>query len=265
MMADMMGEDTIDILGFSLQSKTLARSNDNEPMELVGLELQILEVGNVFVNGIPSLQIDVVRMMDSGRLAVVGIEEAETQAVGVAIPGADASTTDCDSFLCKWIQSLENHWNHWRPHCGVGWRKPHGHHNGPHHGRPGHHGKPHHGHHDGQEDGQRVGYEGNQRTWSQLMHNITAHIIVPVFVGIFAGVAVSMIGMAIGTSIIFLYRTFIRPHRSHLHHRRRRHSKAPKEAVTIVHEEKQGLLDNQEHQDPPPSYDEDVEDQKTNV
>ena len=62
--------------------------------------------------------------------------------------------------------------------------------------------------------------------------------------------------MAVGTAVVYLWRTFVR-RPTHRHHRRRssHHHKAPRKE-TAAEEEKSGLM---EHQDPPPSYEVEVE------
>ncbi len=66
--------------------------------------------------------------------------------------------------------------------------------------------------------------------------------------------------MAVGTLIVSLWRTFVRRPSSH-HHHRRHHSKSVKKEAAVA-EEKVGLVENQENEDLPPAYVDDVDDVK---
>lgn len=170
-------------LGFSSQVRPMAQT-DEDGLQLIDLDLQIIEVGAMFVNGIPSVHIKLVKD-SSGRLAVGSIEAVESATIGGDSPLDNQE--ECTTMLCKWVAIMKDKLSHMKAgkNCGGGAmsgavtdesRPDHHHHN--HHGHGGHSDKtrpPHHRH-----------------SWRLLFKNIAAHILLPVAVGIVAGVTVSL-------------------------------------------------------------------------
>ncbi|KAK3363586.1 hypothetical protein B0T25DRAFT_48861 [Lasiosphaeria hispida] len=228
-------------LGFGLQVSPVVKDAESQ-MELVSIDLQIIEIGTVFVDGIPGVHVELIKG-PNGHLLIGKIEIGAEPTV----PESDKQD-ECTTLLCKWLTMVQDRIQSIKsgkpchgaqedpsapspdqtmpqePESGNGWHKMHHHH-----------------------------------SWGMLFKNIASHILLPVLVGIVAGVSVSLVGMVVGTLIVSLWRAlFRRPGR---HHHRRHHShhksaSAHKETA-VVEEEKSGLM---EHQDLPPSYeaDEDV-------
>lgn len=226
--------NSVDVLGFTLISKTHPPKSSDDVYDHVKIDLQIIEVSNIFVDSIPAVHIHLLRD-NAGLIAIEHIEIAQPESITITAVDSNKKPK-CNNWLCSMIQSLKNHWNHWRPHCGKSHRHPH---NGTHHG--------HHGHHSGDKTPDLEitshGHEHRRsRAWGQIFKSIVAHVLLPVFIGIIAGIIMSTLGMLVGTMIVHVYRFFFR-------------SPSPRgpviTATSIVYNEKDSLM---EYQEPPPSY-----------
>lgn len=230
-------------LGYALGTSPAAKSTD-DGMELVQMDLQIIEVGNVFVEGVPNVQIKVIKTPEGGLL-MGGIETSESVPF-LKAPTESEKQEECTTLLCQWRAMLSSQMGRFRSgKCG-------GHRQGQAAGHvEGGHRHPHSGH------GYGHGPHGQQHRhrFSHLLRNIAFNIVLPIAVGIAAGCVASIIGMMVGTAIVFLWRTFVRPAGTRRHHHRRGHSAhkaAQKEAA--VESEKAGLMSNQEEAEAPPAY-----------
>ena len=234
-------------LGYQLSVSQRA-TNAEDGLALYDLALQIIEVGDVFVDGVPTVQITLIKDVNTGALAIGGVTKSET-----AAPTPGDKEEECTTFMCKWLAAMKAGMAkvkgcHGKMRGGAKDSRPHHHHGGHHH----------HKGHPNAEGGDRHHRISHHHTWSQLFKNVVQHIILPIAVGIVAGVIVSLIGMMVGSLVVTVWRTFFRRpshrHHSHSHSHSHAHSKAPaEEAADADVEEKSGLI---EHQDPPPSYDE---------
>ncbi|KAK3996501.1 hypothetical protein QBC44DRAFT_149267 [Cladorrhinum sp. PSN332] len=260
-------------LGFAASIGSGRKDADGE-FELVEVELQILGVGMLpVVDGIPSVKVNLIKE-PSGKLLMTTIEKIATQNAK-----GDNEAEECTNMWCAWMAAARERMAkfrkmhgsggcHGKAKEGMGMHPPpppppmDGHH--PHH----HHDGPHH--HDQPEfvqGDERMPPPPHELTWGRLLKNITWHILLPVAIGVIAGIAVSLIGMAVGTVIVSLWRFFVRRKSSSSHRRHsRRHSchKASHREVAVVAEEKTGLMAVDETADlppPPPPY-EDAEDTK---
>jgi hypothetical protein len=166
-------------LGFGLHVSSGKKDGE---FELVEVELQVIEVGVAFVDGIPSVKIQLIKD-DSGRLVIAQIEKGAPKKLLGATP------QECTTMMCKMIAMAREKLKGMRPfkNCHGGNTKggmesasgevpPHHHHH--------HHG---HGHGGGQW---RAPYR--KHSWGQLFKNIASHIILPVLIGIVAGVSISL-------------------------------------------------------------------------
>ncbi|KAG7110858.1 hypothetical protein HYQ45_017458 [Verticillium longisporum] len=219
----LMGTPRTPQLGYSLSTKSLAKEDADQQLELIQLDLQVIEVGNYFVDGIPNINVKLVKT-PAGKLMIAAIDTVETR------PADQTPEDECRTFACKFFKSLKN----MRPGCG----RKHG------MGHAGHH-TGHHGHH-GHE------HMRSHHTWRQLAKMITWGIILPIFVGLIAGVTVSIIGMAVGTAIVCLWRLVVRRESPWVRHQCRRRAQASPKASrheSAVAEEKSGLLESQADDD----------------
>ncbi|KAI0913763.1 hypothetical protein F4823DRAFT_575368 [Ustulina deusta] len=232
-------------LGFAMETDAVP-TDDGEDLQLINVEIQIIEVGDVFVEHIPNVQVKLVKTA-SGKLAIGTIDTIRFQA-----GGSPDGRKECSTTVCKWkalffeklarIFSLKD--------CS-GSRPPppfHGHHHGEHgehgHGHgdgpgPHHHPPPHH--------------MGHRHSWGHGFRIFVTHILFPIIIGIVAGVSASLIGMMVGTFIVFLWRLFFRRSSARSSHRCRYAHKAAKHE-SVADEEKSGLLSHQEDVEAPPAY-----------
>lgn len=245
--------------GLHVESKGEGRSG---AFDVVEVELQIIEVGSVFVDGVPNVRVTLLRdatAYGSGSMLIGGIVTGMPKKLGALTMAAPADNPECTGALCRWLAAIREKLQGLKGslktfgHCHGG-KPPVG------HGMAGDVAQPSHPHdHDAPEAAAEPGRAPYQeRSWGKLFQYIGRHILLPVFVGIIAGVTISILGMAIGTAVVALWRVF-RCRRSsansrhHRHHRR--HSRAHRKAVhkeAAAAEEKSDLM--ADHQDPPPPY-----------
>ncbi|KAM0333537.1 hypothetical protein ACHAQA_002202 [Verticillium albo-atrum] len=216
-------------LGYSLSSQPLAKDAADQQLELIQLDFQIIEVGNYFVDGIPNVNVKLVKT-PAGKLMIGSIDTIETR------PADQTPEEECRTFSCKFFKGLKN----MRPGCG---RKQ---------------GMGHAGHHGGHAH-QHMRSK-HHHTWRQLVKMITWGIILPILVGLVAGVTVSVIGMAVGTAIVCLWRLVVRRESPWIHRQCRRRgghacSKASRHETAFA-EEKAGLLESQNDVADLPPYEE---------
>ncbi|GAB1312252.1 hypothetical protein MFIFM68171_02462 [Madurella fahalii] len=221
-------------LGYGLN--VAGKKDANGEFMLVDVDLQILEVGTTFIDGIPNVNVKLVKDK-AGRLVISRIGTTEPKRL---LEAAEGGPEECKTMLCTLMAIAKG------TKEKLGKLKPFGKCHGGHAKggmRPaGGHPHPNPLHGGGAHWRERYG----KHSWGQLFKNIASHIILPVLIGIVAGVSISLVGMAVGTVLVSLWRM---SRRRRSHRRSRRASR--KEAA--VAEEKAVLI---EDQDPPPSYDE---------
>ncbi|EMR66629.1 hypothetical protein UCREL1_6379 [Eutypa lata UCREL1] len=227
-------------LGFGLQTRLIPSTDDDDDLELVMVDLQVIEVGDAFVDGIPNVEIKLVKS-PSGKLMIADL--AATESENVQTTPMD-SQEECTTMFCKWIAMAKEQFGRFRSgkHCG---------------GRPGHAGQES-GHMEVDMHRHREGrpHHEHRHRWGHLLKNIATHILLPVAIGIMAGVTASILGMMVGTFIVYLWRTFVRRPSSRRQHHGRGHKAGLNEAV--VEDEKSGLMSHQEVEAPPAYVEEGV-------
>lgn len=147
-------------LGFSLSVRPLVKGDDDQ-LELISIDLQIIEVGNSFVDDLPNIHINLVRAPGE-KLTIGNIETTDSQTPSTPMDKQE----ECTTFICKWRAILADHMKG-NKHCGGM--------------------KHHHHHHQG-----APAYRQHTHTWGRLFNKLAHHIILPVLVGIIAGVSVSV-------------------------------------------------------------------------
>lgn len=258
-------------LGYGLHVEPKGR-DETGAFDIIEVELQILEVGTVFVQGVPNVRAIVLKDATEyghGRMVLGGVITGQPNrlaGLGNAVAGTDENNeeAECTGTLCRWMsavrEKLHDLKGSFMSHCHGGAMSstqgdgahPHPH---PHH--------PHHHHNDEPADAATEPWRApfQERSWGTLFRYIASHILLPVFVGIVAGVSISLIGMAIGTAVVALWRMVRCKHNNATGtHHRRRHSRShrnKKEPATA--EEKSSLVE--EHQEAPPPYASDEEKQ----
>jgi hypothetical protein len=171
------GREREETLGYSL-AVTPVGMDDEQQMEVVGIRLRVIEVGNRFMQDIPSIEVKLVKAPNSEILigAVNIVEERDPQ---------------CQSMWCRVTKMLSGTF---KPGCSKHRRPAHG---GPgagdlrmhKDGRPKHH--HHHGHH---------------RNWRQLFKNIATQIFLPGLTGLVAGVGVAILATVLCTFVVHFVR-----------------------------------------------------------
>jgi len=101
-------------LGFGLRTTSSQPSSDpaEQAQEIIDLNLQILEVGNAFVQGIPAVEIKLLRDQVTNKLMIAGIDTAASnEDNGLPVPFMGVAPDqkpepECDSFLCKLLEGF---------------------------------------------------------------------------------------------------------------------------------------------------------------
>ncbi|KAH6855112.1 hypothetical protein B0I37DRAFT_47315 [Chaetomium sp. MPI-CAGE-AT-0009] len=229
-------------LSFGLRVAPAIKDAEGQ-FELVEIEFQIIAVGVAFIDGIPAVKVKLIKDGE-GRLVISQIEKGEANTFVKELPGGDAD--ECTTMLCRWLAAAREKLKKFKGlgHCGTKGAE-----SSPASGEASHsHSHPH-------SHRPVTGHGHQEHRWGKLFKHMASHILLPVLIGIVAGVSVSLVGMAVGTLLVSLWRAFFRRRRSSSSGHRRRHShhKAPRKEVVLVEDEKAGLMENQ---DAPPSYEE---------
>lgn len=225
-------------LGFSLQIHP--ENTADEGLDLIVVDLQIIEVGSVFVDGLANLRINLIKTPDNDLL-IGKIEQTASESVSTPME----EDKECTTILCKWKAIIADKLNKMKMHSCAGMMG--GAKAEPDHAQPHHH-KGHNGLFD------------KPNGWKLLFRKLTSHIILPVLVGIAAGVSVSIVGMVIGTLMVGVWRKFVRGQSFFPHHRRRSHTGSSHKAARMeaaAAEEKAGLM-QEDVSELPPAYDDET-------
>ncbi|PSR83820.1 hypothetical protein BD289DRAFT_369412 [Coniella lustricola] len=247
-------------LGFSLQVQPIIQTAD-EGIELVVVDLQIIEVGSIFVDGLPNIRVHLIKA-PTGELLIAKIVQQTTAK-------QTEQGQECTTLLCKWraviaasIQKMKTHGCAGMMGGKTGHAGPSAQHN--HHHHQGHQG--HQGHH---ASGAK-GFHHRQHGWALLFRKLTSHILLPVLVGIVAGVSVSILGMVVGTVLVGLWRKVVRGQTFFPSHHCRRFGrsscrKALHQEIALP-EEKTGLMvESTDNLPPPPSYEDEPAEETSRV
>lgn len=220
-------------LGFSLQIHP--ENTVDEGLDLIVVDLQIIEVGSVFVDGLANLRIKLIKTPDNDLL-IGKIEQTASESVSTPME----EDKECTTILCELKAIIADRLNRMKTHSCAGMMGAKA--------EPGH-AQPHHPHgHNGLFD--------KPNGWKSLFRKLTSHIILPVLVGIAAGVSVSIFGMIVGTLMVGVWRKFVRGQSFFPQHRRRNHTGASHKAARMeaaAEEEKAGLM-QEDVSELPPAY-----------
>jgi hypothetical protein len=152
-----------------------AKKDVDGQFELVEIELQIIEVDVAFIDGIPSLKVNLIKDTE-GRLIMSQILKSEPKNLLGGQKG------ECTSTLCKLVAAARERLKKFKGFKGFG--NCHGATKGG--MKPA--AKPHHPHRP--EGHWRAPHQ--ERRWSRLFMYIGSHILLPVLIGVVAGVTVSL-------------------------------------------------------------------------
>ncbi|KAI5464516.1 hypothetical protein BGZ63DRAFT_377912 [Mariannaea sp. PMI_226] len=196
------GESVDRRLGYGLAIRPMGIDEDQK-LELIGLELLIIEVGDRFIDNVPPVSVKLIKSL-SGEILIGSIDLIE-----YSIADTDDS---CSSAWCRVSGVLGHYWNglkskfkgtsckgmqsHHKVHKGhKGHQKDHhkGHRHGKH--KSGHENKvKHHGdktHHHGHYGHHGYKHHHHGHSWSVVKH-VVSYIFLPIIIGMTAGVAVAV-------------------------------------------------------------------------
>lgn len=173
-------------LGYRLQVYPLSKDQESQFIEVIGVDLQVIEVGGAFVDGIPLVKVLLGKKGDD--LAIMDVKTFDSTAS--VDPAAECTTWVCRlrAFVAKKLATFR------RPCPGKIANKFHGHGHGPHHhAKPGDVARPaggppstHHKHpHPHFSHPERVGP-------LKAVATIVMNILFPILLGIFVGVSVGL-------------------------------------------------------------------------
>ncbi|RAL68504.1 hypothetical protein DID88_007232 [Monilinia fructigena] len=249
-------------LGYALRIHKPISYSKQDQIDLVIATLEIIEVGNKFVDTVDNIEIKILTT-PSGKL-MIGDAQVISPSPKSHLSNPSDDGQECTTMLCKWRAIIEDKLSALKKGCG-GKAQSASHHNSPHvngNSRPhGQHGGPGpHGHHGGHGDHGRHGGHGRPHRFSHKQHGITRflrgvvlHIVIPVIIGIVAGITASLVGMIVGHIVIFMWRLLFR-----------RGSQGSYTKVQQDDVAEEGVEDKSfiQHQGPPPVYEDVIREEK---
>lgn len=161
------GKKKEQMLGYSLAVGPQAY-DETQALEIVNVGLHVIEVGGRFIEGIPTVNVKLIKAR-TGEVLIGAVNIVDTE------------QAECTDVWCRVKEGWESALNGIKAVGGCRKHKGHGHHDGkmkaegdrP-HGRPAHHGHEHVHH------------------WGKLMKDLAYSILLPVLTGITAGVGVAV-------------------------------------------------------------------------
>lgn len=185
-------------LGYSLSVKHPVQSQ--EQLDLVAIHIEIVEVANKFLEGIPSIELKLLET-PGGKL-MLGDTEITTPKSTTSEPTDGGQ--ECTTIVCKWraiiadkLSKLKGCGGKARP-THVKGSKHHGH-----HGRPRPHG-PH----------RPFRHHRHRHSLGRFLRNVAVHVLIPILIGIVVGITASLVGMVVGNIVIFVWRLLFRRDRA---------------------------------------------------
>ncbi|CAL3973057.1 hypothetical protein PZA11_005392 [Diplocarpon coronariae] len=229
-------------LGYSLTAKHPA-PNGPDQLDLVIIHLEIIEVADTFVNGLPVVDLQLLGT-PTGQL-ILGNTDVNPPA---SPPQPTADDQECHTLLCRWRAIVADRLAALKKGCGS--RRPSS------GGKPALVPEPIHAggrHHAGRppmdlphrpQGSSRHDYH-NHGAIARFIRGLVLHVFVPVLIGIMVGIIASLVGTVAGHIVVFAWRLFFRRGQSQYVEVRQDES-----GEETDHDSK-GFL---QHQDPPPQY-----------
>ncbi|EEU46833.1 uncharacterized protein NECHADRAFT_35884 [Fusarium vanettenii 77-13-4] len=181
------GKSAVRRLGYGLAIRPEGM-DDDQHLEVIGVEIRIIEVGDRFVDGVPPVKVKLIKA-PVGEIIIGSIEVEGSSHNGL---GDDCSMwCRAKGLLHETLKGIKGSIKgkgkgcHGMKNHGM---KEHGHKNNHGHGNSENKnaGTPHQGH--AQLVPERVDY-----SWANMLKHITAYIIIPVLMGVTAGVGVALL------------------------------------------------------------------------
>lgn len=221
------------VLGYSLSVKHPVHSEQDQ-LDLVSLHIEIVEVANKFLNGIPAVEIKLLET-PSGKLML-----GDAEIITAQTPTPSDGDQECTTVICKWRAIIAAKLSKLKSGCGSKARpetavdesspKDHGRPQ-PHVGRPRPHGHFRHHH---------------KYNLGRFLRNIAIHVLLPILVGVAVGITASLVGMLVGNLVVLIWRALFR--------RGGQYTRVQQDEIVIIEDcddESKGFL---EVQGPPPTY-----------
>lgn len=161
-------------LGYGLHVSQPTKDADGH-FELVEVELQIIEVGSAFIEGIPDVKVKLIKD-ESGHLLLSQIEKSKSESFPKGGP------EECETAMCRWLAIAREKLRKLKAFGGCHGPKVKGGMEHPPHGHPHPHG-PHHG-----SDLDHPHWTAQEPRLGKLFKHIVSHILLPVLIGVVAGV-----------------------------------------------------------------------------
>lgn len=173
-------------LGYRLQVYPLAKDQDSQFIEVIGVDLQIIEVGETFVDRVPLVKVLLGKKGDD--LAIMDVKMFDS--IASVDPAEECTTFICKvkAFMAKKLATLR------RPCPGKIANKFHGHHGMPHHGPGGiakQQGGPPHGHHHHKHPHHHFSHPHHASILKSIAM-VVFNVMFPILIGIFVGVSVGL-------------------------------------------------------------------------
>jgi hypothetical protein len=237
-------------LGYSFSVVHPVHASDDDQLDIVTLHLEINEVSNTFIDGIPSVDIKLLET-PSGKL-MIGDATVSPARPSASVPAKAGE--ECRTVLCKWraivadrLSKLKGCAGRMRPHQGQT-MKPAADHDNSHH---------HHGHSRPRPyETHRAHHHHRHNGFAQFIRAIILRVFIPVMIGVVVGVTASAVGMVVGHIAIFTWRALFRRGQSPAYSRVQEEEAASEDEG---HDETKSFL---QHQDAPPVYEEAVAGEK---
>lgn len=174
---------------------------EKSQLELVNISLQVVEIGDKFVDGLENVHIKLLKA-PSGKLTILALKTAPT--MNPIINPSD-NAKDCTTLICKWRAIVANRLSSIKPSKGCGKKAGSKHDSSASGKQYNHHGsRPHRGHH-GPHRHHHMKHHGIAKFFLALQ-NVAIHVLIPIFIGLAVGMTASLVGMLVGNVIISVWR-----------------------------------------------------------
>lgn len=161
------GKKKEQMLGYSLAVGPQAY-DETQALEIVNVGLHVIEVGGRFIDGIPTVNVKLIKA-HTGEILIGAVNTVDTK------------QAECSDVWCRVKEGWESALQGIKAAGGCTKHKGHGHHDGK---MKVDGGKPH----------RRPGHQGHEQAhqWGKLMKELAFSILLPVLTGITAGVGVAV-------------------------------------------------------------------------
>jgi hypothetical protein len=182
------GKSAVRRLGYGLAIRPEGM-DDDQHLEVIGVEIRIIEVGDRFVDGVPPVKVKLIKA-PVGEIIIGSIEVEGSSHNGL---GDDCSMwCRAKGLLHETLKGIKG--------SIKGKGKGKGCHGMKSHGMKGHGHKNNHGHDNSENKNAGTPHQGHAQlvpervdySWANMLKHITAYIIIPVLMGVTAGVGVAL-------------------------------------------------------------------------